>query len=422
MGRRLRGAALRAKKRSTAAAEDIVQSNAVGVEEGVVSNKPNEELFVLDTTAVIPSKKQQEKKDQKLKKRKYQASAKEQAQIEKLIEKHPADELQKLIKKGNTTAKRAKIKGAVQPNFDLWGDDDEAHPSKQKKLKEEESSKTLSAFAAAAGIKPAAHPAKISSTKALPAPKGNSVSIDVAVSGQSYNPDKIEHKNAILEALRVETKREFAEKEATAPVSQGLSAETKELLLGDSDSEDESSDDERDDDDSASNERPIQKRPEKLTRAQRNKQKRLRAEAQEIRERKRRKKLQNAVNEAKFIARKLRKEETETKERKEKIEELKAEKERVKGKDVYQWVAEENPRQAPTFPVALPDELKSGSSLRTIRPKGSLITDRMVSLMDRDMAPKKALKKKQRAQGKRRQKIKVRGKGYEVTKEGEILG
>ena len=421
MGRRLRGASLRAKKRSAAAAEDIVQSNAVEVEEGVVSNKPNEELFVLDTTATIPSKKQQEKKDQKLKKRKYQASAKEQAQIEKLIEKHPGDELQKLVKKSNTTAKHARIKGAVQPNFDLWGDGDEAQPSKQKKLKEEESSKTLSAFAAAAGIKPAAHPVKISSTKALPAPKGNSVSIDIAASGQSYNPDKIEHKNAILEALKVETKRELAEKEAKAPVSQGLSAETKELLLGDSDSEDESSDEERDDD-SASDERPIQKRPEKLTRAQRNKQKRLRAEAQEIRERKRRKKLQNAVNEAKAIGRKLRKEEAEKKEQKEKIEELKAEKERVKGKDVYQRVAEENPRQAPTFPVALPNELKSGSSLRTIRPKGSLITDRMVSLMDRDMTAKKALKKKQRTQGKRRQKIKVRGKGYEVTKEGEILG
>ena len=37
----------------------------------------------------------------------------------------------------------------------------------KEKLKEEESSKALSAFASATGIKPAAHPVKISSTKAI---------------------------------------------------------------------------------------------------------------------------------------------------------------------------------------------------------------------------------------------------------------
>jgi nucleolar protein 53 len=70
----------------------------------------------------------------------------------------------------------------------------------------------------------------------------------------------------------------------------------------------------------------------------------------------------------------------------------------------------------------LSSELKSGS-LRTIRPKGSLVTDRMASFLDRDMAPKKQLKRKQRVQGKlRKSKIKVRGKGFEASKEGHILG
>jgi len=428
MGRRLRGAALRAKKRSTEAAKDITESEAVHVEEGGISNKANEELFVLDTTAVLPSKKQQDKKEEKLKKRKYQASAKEQAQIQKLVEKHPPQELQELVKKSNATAKHAKVKGAVQPTFDLWGEEvretesskPTSKPNKKQKMAEEEAKpKSVKALAAVAGIKPSTH-VKITTKKALPHPTNKAVPIDVAKSGQSYNPDKKEHQNAIEEALKVETKREWAEQEAKAPVSQGMSAETRALLLGDSDTEEEDSDEERDDD--STSDKPIRKRPEKLTRAQRNKQKRLRAEQQEIKERKRQKKLQNAAAEAKSIARKLTKEDAQKKEQKEKVAELKAEKERVKGKDVYQTLAEENPRDAPTFPVALPHELKSGSSLRTIRPKGSLVTDRMVSLMDRDMATKKQLNRKRLVQGKRRQKLKVRGKGYEVTQEGAILG
>ena len=82
-------------------------------------------------------------------------------------------------------------------------------------------------------------------------------------------------------------------------------------------------------------------------------------------------------------------------------------------------MANEIPIDAPTYPVALTSELKSGS-LRTIKPKGSLVTDRMASFQDRDMAAKKQTKRKRRAQGKRRKlKLKVRGKGYA---EGGILG
>ena len=111
---------------------------------------------------------------------------------------------------------------------------------------------------------------------------------------------------------------------------------------------------------------------------------------------------------AKSIAKRLEKEEAEKKEQKQKIEQLKAESERSKGKHVYQQLADENPRYALSYPVALPHELKSGTSLRTIKPKGSLVSDRMVSLMDRGMTAKKQLKLKMRVQGKRR-RIKVRG-------------
>jgi len=225
--------------------------------------------------------------------------------------------------------------------------------------------------------------------------------------------------------LRVETKRELAEKESKLSASQGMSAETRALLLGDSDTEDEDSDD---DDQNNENNNDLDmtnpsalKRPEKMTRAQRNRQKRIRAEEYEIRERKKQKRLRHELRGVKSVNKKLRKEEAEQKAAKEKIERLKSESERSKGKNLYQQLADENPRYAPSYPVALPGELASGTSLRTIKPKGSLVTDRMVSLMDRGLAVKKQLKLKQRVEGKRR-KVKVRGKGYRNTKAGDILG
>jgi nucleolar protein 53 len=444
MGRRLRGAALRSKKRSTDAAKEIVETTAVDAEEGHIVDKADDELFVVDTTAILPSKKQQEKKVVKLKKQqKYQSSAKELAQIQKLVETHPLERLQEMAdtaRRSRTVAgtgapfQRAKRKGAVQPNFDLWGGDNLSAKTRQKGDGQNSTAPPKAATLALAGLKPSSHVKKISTLKALPAPAMKArgvVSIDVARPGQSYNPDANYHQAEIQEALRVETKRERAEKESKAPVSQGLSAETRALLLGDTDSEEE--DDDNDDNDGADNTvsaettgplttTKLEKRPEKLTRAQRNKQKRVRAEQYEVQERKRQKKLQNAVAEAKTVAKKLKKEEMAKEQEKEVLKQLKAAKERIKGKDVYQQLADENPIGAPTYPVALPNELKQGGgSLRTVKPKGSLVTDRMVSLMDRDMAPKKQLKQRRRVQGKKR-KVKVRGKGFEATRDGEILG
>mmetsp|Transcript_22145 Transcript_22145/g.52059 ORF Transcript_22145/g.52059 Transcript_22145/m.52059 type:complete len:454 (-) Transcript_22145:1039-2400(-) len=453
MGRRLRGAALRAKKRETELSKEIVETAADEVEKGDVTAKADDELFVVDTTAVVPSKKQLAKKAQKASKQR-QNSKKEQAQIDRLVQKYTPEELQTLVKQ--QPGKTPKIKGAIDPTFDLW---DQDSSSKASVTPPTPVLKTQNI----AGIKPESH-VQIKPRPALPDPsskaitkkkpsekpssssvstgKGNRVTVEVAMSGQSYNPDKVAHKKALEEALRLETQRETAERELKAPLSKGLSDETKALLLGDTDSEEEDDSDEDEDNDKESGDdaggKDIKKRPEKLTRAQRNKQKRLRAEAHELQERKRQKRLQNSVEEAKSIAKKMRKEEGKKLKEKEELEELKAASARVKGQNVYQQVSKENPINAPTFPVALPHELgkkktkpsaataasaasASGASLRTIKPKGSLVTDRMISIVDRDMAPKKALKRKKRIQGKRR-KVKVRGKGYEATKEGEILG
>ena len=198
-------------------------------------------------------------------------------------------------------------------------------------------------------------PSEKSTSSSASADKGCKITVEVAMSGQSYNPDKLAHKKALEEALRLESQREAAERELKAPLSKGLSDETKALLLGDTDSEEEDdSDDDEDNGKDSSNAaagNDIKKRPEKLTRAQRNKQKRLRAEAHELQERKRQKRLQNSVEEAKSIAKKLRKEESKKLKKKEELEELKAASARVKGQNVYQQVSKENPIKSTLFSV-----------------------------------------------------------------------
>ena len=122
-----------------------------------------------------------------------------------------------------------------------------------------------------AGTKPAHKPSNYS-VPSLPAPTTKKVSVDVAESGQSYNPDRIQHKKVIKKAVQVEEKRQRAEEQNAAPISQGMSEETKAYLLDDSDLEDYA----ESDDEETKAKRPIEKKKEKLTKAQRNRLKRIR--------------------------------------------------------------------------------------------------------------------------------------------------
>lgn len=415
MGRRLRGANLRAAQRSKLAAEEIVETTASEVQTKQVVSKKNEELFVIDTKAVLPSKKQQAK--QEAKKKRNNPSVKEQGQIEKLVQAHSAEGLQKLVQDGQIRRRQAKLKGQVKPTFDLWGQD-EAQTKVTKSKKNSKSKLPLGV----GGTKPEKH-VVVTTRPALPAPisKAKTVTVEVAKPGQSYNPDKVEHNKALQDAVKVETKRQQAEKEKTAPLSKGMTAETRALLVGDSDDSDSEKEEPLGDDlvDMA-----MSKQNRKFTRAERNKQKRLRAEQWEIQSRKRQKKLEKSVGEAKHVSKQLKKKEIEQSKRRTEIENLKADGVRTRGVDVYERLAEENPITAPTYPVALRSELKqTGGSLRSIKPKGSLLHDRLSSLADREMAAKKQVKKRKQVQGKRRKaKLKVRGKGYAESREGAILG
>jgi nucleolar protein 53 len=425
MGRRVRGAALRASKRIKLADKESTDTKAEYAETREVASKKDEELFVLDTTAILPSKKQLEKREKKVNDPRRNPSLKEQAQIEKLVQTHSSDQLKQLVEQGNAISRRATRKGVVQPTFDLWGEERPTLKDNSEKERSKNLDITPVVGSGMAGIKPAAHVESVTRPAMPPSSKRKAVAIEVAKSGQSYNPDKVQHQRVLHEAIEVEQKRHHAEMEAKAPISTGMSAETRKYLItsdtDDSDSEDDKNAEEGDE----TGDRAVEKIQKKLTRAERNKQKRVRVEQKAIESRKRQKKLQNAVGEAKVIVKHLSREEIEQNKRREEVQKLKEANERTKGIDVYNRLSRENPIHAPTFPVSLSSELKqTGGSLRTIRPKGSLLTDRMVSLADRDMMTKKQVKKKKRVEGKRRLKmrIKVRGKGHAESKEGDILG
>jgi nucleolar protein 53 len=233
------------------------------------------------------------------------------------------------------------------------------------------------------------------------------IKVEPAQPGMSYRPDEEQHQDVIGEALSIELLRKEAIEYKNAPLGGGeLNEETMALIVGSSD--EESSDEEEEDDNidmNGTGRAPV-KRKEKLTRAQRNKQKRIKQEQLALQEKKRKKLLIASLSDAKKVTKEVRKEEAAKLARRQEIQALKDE-ERAKpiGGNIIGSLAELDPINAPSLPVALTEELKGGS-LRTIKPKGSLVTDRIESFISRKMANRKAISTKNIVHGKRRKNIK----------------
>jgi nucleolar protein 53 len=263
------------------------------------------------------------------------------------------------------------------------------------------------------------------------------VPVEVAKGGQSYHPDPVLHTKQLEVALEVEQRRLLAVEQKDRPLATGLSEETKQYMVGDdtdtdTDSDDDNDEEHNDDNGCDSGAVPAPKKLDKLTTAQRHKQKRLRKEQAEIDRRKATKQLAHQLSEIPKHKRELNRREQELRERKLQLQALKEAQKRVPGTNVEVVLSEKDPIQAPTIPVALPSEIGRGSkkqskhdvhgqgtvaaaaSLRTIRPKGSLVLDRVHSMVDRKMAPAK----NRRAAAPKKRKIKVQGKvagpGFEI--------
>jgi len=86
------------------------------------------------------------------------------------------------------------------------------------------------------------------------------------------------------------------------------------------------------------------------------------------------------------------------------------------GSNVLSNLSKLDPINVPSLPVALTEELKnSGGGLRSVKPKGSLLTDRMESMVSRKMAYRKKAYKKNVVEGKRRKMKGGRGSEFMLT-------
>lgn len=399
MGRKIQGAALRAKKRAQEASHELLEATATEVETGHVVRKTDDQLFVLDTTAeTVPGGVQKEVNQ---KKRKKGLTAAEQKQVDELLQKHDVDALKKMAEETKHQIGRAKRQKrlASRPSEDLWGGPSETL-QKESKLTPVVSPGIGDSLAGTA-------PAHVS-VKQRAAKKLNKkvLALQVAHGGQSYHPDKAQHQDMVGEALALELRRNEVTTYNATPLSSGMSETTKALLLGSDDENDEDSDDE---DRNAVSDGAIEirKRKGKLTKAERNRLKRHRAAEKEIDERKKAKQLVNSLTEIKRVKKEFNRKEVEDRERKALVQKLKEESERTLGKQVLQNLSQRDPVGVPALPVALTTELRS--SLRSIKPKGTLLEDRLESFRDRKMATHKHVGDRKKVVQGRKRKVKVKG-------------
>ena len=129
-----------------------------------------------------------------------------------------------------------------------------------------------------------------------------------------------------------------------------------------------------------------------------------------IQERKREKKFMASVEEAKRVSKDLNQIETIQESKREQMKKLKElENSKPVGMNVFQEACRRDPVHAPSLPVALTDELERGNyggALRSLKTKGSLVTDRLESFVSRNILSPKVLERKMVVQGrKKRTKI-----------------
>jgi nucleolar protein 53 len=418
MGKRVRGAELRAKKRARSAVDELQEKQADQLAKASVTDKKDTELFVLDVTgeSVHPSQQVERKK----RKKETGLSEKDKEAVAKFVEKHKgsAAKLKELAAQGRLTAANSKrrvhtkgVRGQTAAKFDLWENNHDAVVAVSKDVV---AANKIVAHTPGIGMSLAgiSAPHALVNTRRAQAPSQKGLAVDLARSGQSYHPDPVAHKAFITKAYGIEKRRQDAVDYIETPISNGLSEETRAMMVGESDSEEEEEEEE-------GNDGPVglmPKRALKLTKAERNKKKRVREEKAVVDRRRVNKKLMNEVSEIGRYNKESKKKTREKAAQKEREETLKRLK-KPRGADVEQKISNSNPLKAPTLPIGLSSELKS--SLRTIKPKGSLLVDRLSSFRDRKMAPARSTidGRKKKFHGNRRRKMAVKG-----TKNNQAVG
>ncbi|KAL7470227.1 hypothetical protein ACHAXS_010467 [Conticribra weissflogii] len=459
------GAALRAKRRADLANLQLEQSMIQHREDSQMDAVKNEDLFVIDTerkegavrnrnrhrhrqtngddvVAVEPSSSSISKEERR--QRKYAPSEKDMRQTQRLLSKHDGDaaKLSRLAARATKRSDPRRVMkrwngsgadgGIAKTDFDLWEEGNPAATTGEGTNRETRPS--VDEDDDDGGPLPT-RPAKLSKKQircrtnvrlaARPA-----VAVEVAHPGQSYRPDGELHQEAIGEALSIEIRRKEALEEKERPVGgDGLSDFTKRFMVGSSDEEEEEEDEEEEENEEENDEnetntkgnninlrRPtLLKKKEKLTKAQRNKQKRHKALLTQIQHQKRLKSFHHQLQEVRKHAKDVQRSELLHLRRQEELSRLREDKKNEPlGKNLWNALAEKDPIRAPALPVALTEELAEhgGGTLRTLAPKGSLVTDRVESMAARNMIWKKKPEGRRIVQGKKRRKV-VGEKGTE---------
>lgn len=439
----------RATKRAAETYAKFEQALTEQAEQDRISSKKDEELFVIDTQRKEASVKNKlvriEKYREKVlnngsdatakRKGKTEPSDKDLRQIQKVLENHGEAGAVALARKGRARLEQKRQERRMagmapkgKPTYDLWGELP-VQPNKKTKLMAVPTGKLAHGGTAPVEMVPVTNclpPTSIDpdfgapsqtaptfSKKQLKARKyaqlvaKPTLALEIAHPGQSYRPDREQHQDAIGEALSIEIRRNEAEEYKKTPLSNGLSAFTQGFIIRESDSEESSEEDDDDETNVASGK--LIKKKDKLTRAQRNKQKRVKAEQTALLEKKQMKQFMHQINEVKKHDKAVKEADQKNLERQKELSLLKEEKKaRPLGKDLWNSVSQKDPIRAPSLPVALTEELEgknNGGSLRTVTPKGSLVTDRLESMVARGMVSKKKADGRRIVQGKRRKKV-----------------
>jgi Nop53 (60S ribosomal biogenesis) len=429
MGKRIQGAKRRALQRSKDALDALQEQQA----EAATLTK---DIFVVDRVGNNKVHAVLNKKPQATKFQRNQLSKIDAQKVDSLLrKKHSSGGVV------STKAPSIRRRASSKPKMDLWDNsptNDTAKPSSEessvapRKLTAEAIRNVVTSTAASiggtiakmtqsvlgatwAGIAPV-HTVTQAKTKENPVLPVTTVDTRLTP-GQSYHPDPSAYQQLLQTAVQVEVARNQAQQKTETPISQGMSSETRALLIGDSDSDDDDdcNVDGTKEEHSTTNETAmiLPKRTGKLTTAQRNKQKQRRMQEAIL------KKQQQTKRLLKDIDGELPRFQKEIK-RKELLRLQKQEARRLQLQQTPRLplelhLAQTNPLAAPTVPIALAPELRS--SLRTIKPKGSLVQERALLRWN---PPTAETKKKAH----KRRKLSLKGKRNSATRGDnfEILG
>lgn len=384
------------KRRLQELSEEFEADRALRVEESLDAAKPDEELFFVDTSAAtsLPLTKSKAEKRRRFFSEKVSCVAMPSVHLVKAVERIVKGQQQsgKTGGEGKTGTSAAATEKPTKPTprtksatkkeeediYDIWG----AETGGAKGGKGGKGKK---------GKKAGPAPVPKSKLRVLKAPLASLVPlIEKPLGGQSYHPSAEKHQEALLAAVAVEEKRDAALAKMKAPLAV-MSEATKALLLSDSEEDDGGEDGEEEEEEQeeggeggAVETKRMLRRKGKMTKAERNKQRRRKAMEHQAVLDKEQKALSQQASRAREHAKALRRQDKA----------VKKEKKNISGNSRNKPFApldlptvqvvlpqDKNPLRARSMAVPLSDEL--GGSLRALRTKGSLASETLEGLQRR---------------------------------------